>query len=362
MNLPRLLVPLMLLAWVAPLPAQDEPGVQGTVVVPDRGAGARNEAMPAALAAALQRLSPEPNAGERIDTAAALSADETLLQRFEYQQVTRPTASGIPSIRLLLHAWFRAVPARELLVRAGLPVWRGGRAAPTLWLIDETEEFGRRLYGAEAEAVAGLLEWLEPRGVRVLWPMNDLHDLRMVDALDEGGIAQALADAAQRSAADPPLLAWVRYGSDGAGIDWHLGSEFGAEHPPVHFTSSGAGLAEALVSAAPRLISVLADRYSVRPAALAATGGEVDRGPGEYRLWLENLRRAGAYAEATTLLAGQPVVSAMTPEHADGDRVRVRVQISAPLGQLLALLAADGRLLPVSTPPGDADLSLRWRD
>lgn len=349
---------IVLLLAGATAVGQDEASVFGTTTVPDRSSEARSRALPAALADALRRLGPEDDPGGRVDAAAALAADETLLQRFEYEQVTRATASGIPSIRLMLRTWFRTRPATELLVRAGVPVWRGGGVDLTLWLVDETDT-GRALPGAAARGAQDLVERLEPRGVRVHWPLHDLDDIRMVESLEPETAAEALAEAARRSAADPAVLAWARHGEEGTGIDWRVA---GGDGEPAGFASSGGDLAEALADGVPRLLAVLADRHAVRPSSVTAASGDLDRGAGEYVFWLAGLDRAGSYAEAVALLTGQVMVASLRPEQADGDRVRVRVQLTAPLAQLLALLEADGRLRLSDTPPGDADLSLHWRE
>lgn len=336
----------------------DEKVVLGEAVVPDRSDSARSAALPTALANALRRLTPADNPTAKIDTAAVLAENETLLQRFDYAQVTRPTTSGIPSIKLMLRARFHAAPVRELLVRAGLPVWRGGEVAPTFWLIDESDD-GRRLLEKRGEsALQGFDEALAARGVRMLWSMNDLSDWQMVESLTRDDAPRALAEAAERSGADPAVLTLIRQSEEGTDIDWFMR----AGEVDHRFSSSGADRDTALSAAVSRLIDVLAQSHAVRPDTVGSEVSAVDRGPGEYVIWLENLTRAGVYAEAVGLLQGQSIVASLTPEQATADRVRLRVRITAPLTQLLALLAADGRLILSSAPVDGADLTLRWRD
>jgi hypothetical protein len=335
-----------------------EAAVAGETVVPDRTDAARAAALPAALADALRRLSPDAEAADRIDAAAVLTNDSLLLQRFEYQQVMRPTASGIPSIKLMLRAWFHAAPARAVLVRAGVPVWRGGEVAPTLWLVDESDD-GLRLLEQRADpALTTFADALTRRGVRVLWAPNDLDDWRMAEALTSDNAASSLADAASRVSADPAVLAWIRHDEEGVSVDWFVRG--GASENRL--SSSGVDLASALDGGIPRLLALLAEESAVAPGAVTASAREIDRGAGDYVMWLENLGRAGAYAEAISLIQGQAIVGSVTPEQASADRVRLRVRLTEPLAQLLALLAADGRLTLSTTPPGDADLTLRWND
>lgn len=350
---------LALIAMIVAMPSRaDDAVVQGEAVVADRSDATRAAAMPAALADALRRLSPEADRADAVDTSALLAANELLLQRFEYEQVMRPTASGIPSIKLMLRAWFHVAPAREALVRAGVPVWRGGEVTPTLWLVDESDDGRRLLARRDDPALDAFAEALARRGVRLLWAANDLDDWRMAEGLSAANAAAGLAEAGVRMAAEPAVLAWIRHDDEGTSVDWFVRSGAGDQT----FASSGADLAIALDGGIPRLLAMLSETAAVQPAAVATSARELDRGPGEYVVWLENLGRASAYSDAIALLQAQSVVESVTPEQASADKVRLRIRIGAPLGQLLALLAADGRLSLSTTPPGDADLTLRWTD
>jgi hypothetical protein len=343
------------IATAAAQPGGD--GVLGETAVPDRSDAARAAALPSALANALSRLGPDPQAAAAIDTAAALAADPLLLQRFEYAQVTRPTASGIPSIKLMLRAWFAAAPARALLVNAGVPVWRGGRVAPMLWLVEDSDD-GRRLLDGSDGVAQPLGAALLARGIAPSWSVNDLEDLRMAERLDLDSAPQLLDEAARRTGSDPAVLAFIRHADEGTAVEWFV---HGGD-APGRFSSVGGDAGEALLDGVDRLVALLAERAAVRPADVSGLAQSLDRGPGEYVLWLENLGRAGAYGSAIGLLQGQTMVESVVPEQASEDRVRLRARISAPLAQLLSMLAADGRLSLSPTPPGDADLTLRWQD
>jgi hypothetical protein len=332
--------------------------VRGDATVADRTDAMRAAALPGAFADALRRLTPEEAPETRIDAAGLVVADEALLKRFEYAQVTRPTASGIPSIKLVLSAFFDAASARDVLVRAGLPVWPRGGVMPTFWLIEDNGG-DRRLLDLEHEAgLAGFRERLVHRGVNASAATNDLSDWQMAETLTTETVDSTIVAAAVRTGAGPAVLAWARGSEDGVAIDWRV-----ADGDEVsRFGSSAADLDAALVAGIPRLVGVLAESQAVRPDAVAEQARDFDRGAGEYVVWLENLHRAGVYAEAVSLLQAQKMVAGLTPEQAAGDRVRLRLTLNAPLTQLIALLAADGRLVLSATAPGDADLSLRWQN
>lgn len=351
-------LPLAGLLWLAPAAQGQEATVPGEAVVADRTAAVRAQALPRALADALQRLSPRENPGEGLDLAGAASEEGTLLQRFEYAQVTRPTPSGIPSIRLMLRAHFDAVAARTLLVQAGVPVWRGGDVRPTVWRIDEDAQGARRLVEGSGElAFEDAWQALARRGVLPRWPGNDLADWRMAEELTAENAGLALAEAAQRSLAETALLAWSRPVADGVQVTWRVVDGSGSERS---FESGGPDLATAASEGVPRLVAVLGEIAAVQPQASAAVAPDLDRGPGDYVVWIENLEAAGDYSTLVALLSAQPPVAAVLPEQAAGQRVRLRLTLREPLGRLLALLAADGRLERVAEVPGDADLTLRW--
>lgn len=338
--------------------AQEPDLVMGEVAVANRSEAVRVQSLPQVLAEAARRLTPDAAPQERVDLAAALEADPLLLHRFEYEQVIRPTSSGIPSIRLMLRGWFHVPRLRSLLVAHGIPVWPGGRVEGTLWLVEEGSEGRGLVDGSQPGLLDSLQAALHPRGVALLPALNDLEDWRMLDGLaPEDGMGEALAKASLRTGADPVVLAWLAADADGVTVQWHVHAG-GRDH---RLESTGPSRAEALAAGAQPLLDLLAGVFAVRADTVISGSADIERGPGEYAIWLHGLEHAGSYVQAMELLRAQPGVASVAPDQADGDRVRVRVQVTAPLGQLLALLAADGRLRALATPPEDGDLSLQWQ-
>ncbi|MBX3724722.1 MAG: DUF2066 domain-containing protein [Xanthomonadales bacterium] len=353
---PALAAALLSLAFQA-LASPPPDTVQASTVVADRSAAARSEGVGRALADALQRLTPSPERIVELDLTPLL-ADDMVLQRFSYEQVSRPTASGIPSIRLLLHAWFDTAALRGFLVRTGLPVWRGGQVRPVLWLAMD-DEAGPRLVDAGRDPVAAeLLTRLAARGVVPVAPLGDLEDLRLIEALAGDGLEDALRGARRRYPDGPLVLAWIRPDLDGGSVDWWVVDLADTER----FASSGPSPAIALAEGGARLVGVLAGQHAVRASDVLPLAREVERGPGDYVIWIEGLERAGAWAAANALLSSQTMVAGVFPEVAAAERARVRVTLDTPLADLLSLLVADGRLRVIEGPVADADLRLRWQD
>src|SRR5690606_34829388 len=148
--------------------AQEPDLVMGEVAVANRSEAVRVQSLPQVLAEAARRLTPDAAPQERVDLAAALEADPLLLHRFEYEQVIRPTSSGIPSIRLMLRGWFHVPRLRSLLVAHGIPVWPGGRVEGTLWLVEEGSEGRGLVDGSQPGLLDSLQAALHPRGVALL--------------------------------------------------------------------------------------------------------------------------------------------------------------------------------------------------
>lgn len=376
----------LLLAALAVGPVQAATDlVTGAAPVADRSNAARAAALPAVLADALRRLTPDADPAANPDVAARLAeSDQTMwLQRFEYQQRIRPTASGVPSIRLMLHGWFHAAPLRELLLDAGVPVWRGGGVDPLFWFLadpgngvdagvdtgadaaariaaatadrDDAQADpppatatgtgadparGALLLDADAVGASALAEALAGHGITPHWAMNDLEDWRMAGTLTPGNVADGLAAAAARYGTSVPVLVWFHEQPPQVVARWHLLANAGVDT----FESRGSDRTAALTAGSGDLLAALARTHTVRAGTPAPGVAAHERGPGDYSIWLAGLSRSGSYANALAVLSAQSPVVSVAPEQASGDRVRVRVHIDQPLSRLLALLEVDGRL------------------
>ena len=281
------------------------------------------------------------------------------LQRFEYQQRIRPTASG--SIRLMLHGWFHAAPLRELLLDAGVPVWRGGGVDPLFWFLadpgngvdagvdtgadaaariaaatadrDDAQADpppatatgtgadparGALLLDADAVGASALAEALAGHGITPHWAMNDLEDWRMAGTLTPGNVADGLAAAAARYGASVPVLVWFHEQPPQVVARWHLLANAGVDT----FESRGSDRTAALTAGSGDLLAALARTHTVRAGTPAPGVAAHERGPGDYSIWLAGLSRSGSYANALAVLSAQSPVVSVAPEQASGDRVR----------------------------------------
>lgn len=90
---------------------------------------------------------------------------------------------------MLLQASFDERRIRELLQRAGFPVWTGDRPQLLLWVAESSADRGVRLVGRAEERpfLDGLYSEARLRGIRMLMPLMDLEDQMAIGARDVWG-------------------------------------------------------------------------------------------------------------------------------------------------------------------------------
>ncbi|EGN75061.1 uncharacterized conserved protein (DUF2066) [Idiomarina sp. A28L] len=90
---------------------------------------------------------------------------------------------------MLLQASFDERRIRELLQRAGFPVWTGDRPQLLLWVAESSADRGVRLVGRAEERpfLDGLYSEARRRGIRMLMPLMDLEDQMAIGARDVWG-------------------------------------------------------------------------------------------------------------------------------------------------------------------------------
>lgn len=89
----------------------------------------------------------------------------------------------------LLQASFDEQRVRQLLQRAGFPLWTGERPQLLLWVAEDSQERGVRLVGRAEQRpfLQGLYQEAERRGMRMLMPLMDLEDQLAVGPRDVWG-------------------------------------------------------------------------------------------------------------------------------------------------------------------------------
>jgi hypothetical protein len=216
------------------------------------------------------------------------------------------------------------------------------QTATLVWLVIDD---GTRKTVASAAQVAALTPMTTKaaeRGIVLRFPELDGNDLARIDAdtLWSGDPRKALA-AAQRYRASQALVA--RLSRNGAAWNGRmtLVDAFGAEDWLAQHPDSSSVLIDATAG--------LADRLDKR-RALAVS----ERVVADHLLWIDEVRSPADYGRVLKYLESLPVVEAVTPEGADGDRLLVKARLTVRLERLQQMLALGDtlRLDDAAVAPG----------
>lgn len=336
------------LAWSALAGAADPRLYTGESLVASQDEAERARALGPALLQALVKasgdaaLATDPRATPLIEQAPAL------LQRYSYRQSVE-TVAGQPVPRTWLVAQFDPEGVERALRGIGRSSWVE-RPATMVWLVIDDGGAKRIASAAQVEALGALTQAAAARGVALVFPQMDPQDYAAADpqVLWEGSPGKALGAAARYNASCALVARLERSGQgwrgrftlvDGGGsLDWN---------------ASYADANSVLAAGAAGLADRLSQRYAIPPA---------DRQPGDYTLWIADVRSPVDYGTALSYLENLSVVSAISPVGADGDRLLVQARLEVTLDRLRVLLALQDVLSfddTVETVGAQATLRLR---
>lgn len=115
--------------------------------------------------------------------------------------------------------------------------------------------------------------------------------------------------------------------------------------------------------------SAIAHLQRAQGASMASHEGASDGGSGEMvgaipasdnTIWISGIRTALDFAGVLSTLRAQPGVDDVAVRKAHGDGMLLDVRMSAPLGQVLGVLAERGQLVTSGSAHNGAVASLRW--
>lgn len=293
------------------------------VAVTEQSAGARAQAMQAALLQVMTKVSGQTRFSEQAQTAAAQRAEQ-LVEQFRYQ-----TAGGYRQ----LWARFGESAVNQLLQELGLPVWGGMRPSLLVWLA--VEDKGARIIVGGDEG----MEWqnmvnqaAKARGLPLLLPVRDLEEQRRLTVVDVwGDFDERITEASRRYQADEILVGRVfRSGSRWAGR-WSRSDALERQ--------SWENSAESLDELISQAVNTAADLLAARYASVVNQGQS-----SVVRLRIQGLTGVKAYARVMGYLKSLDRVQQVSLHEARGD---VLVAELALLGdhQQLAQLIRLGQVL-----------------
>lgn len=285
--------------------------------VPASGTGeaARRAAFTAALRTVAVRASGQRDAGDRLSSTTLASASQ-YVQRF----------GDNPDGTLLVG--FDRESIDRILAQNDLPVWGSERPVTLVWLSIEDGSGQQSWVGADAALPESriLQQVAELRGLPLVWPVMDMEDRMLANALgDEAQAAPRLAALASRYRADAVLVGRARRGpGNELAVRWNF--SFGAS------TAATAG-------SVPEGVHLAADQLA---GLFASAGGVVQ----SLVVDVAAVTDLKAYAETLNSLEGLSLVRSAAVEHVNGDSVRFRLQVRGDASLLARAVRLGGRLVP----------------
>lgn len=215
-----------------------------------------------------------------------------------------------------------------------------GPLPPTLvWLVIDDGTRKTIASATQVAALGAMTGVATQRGIELKFPTLDGSDLARVDAdLLWGGDPRKALAAAKRYGTPVTLIARLsRNGSQWQGR-MTLVDAYGSEDYVTQHAESSSVLADAAAG--------LADRLEKRQLVAAS-----ERVVADHYLWIAGLRSAADYGRALKYLESLPVVEAIAPEGAEGDRLLVKARLNVPPERLAQMLSLGNTMLVDDAPP-----------
>jgi len=256
------------------------------------------------------------------------------------------TINGNPVYRQRLIAHFDRSAVDALIAGSGLPVWPSPRPPVVLWLVID-DGHGPRLVGsAHTNVVKSLTDRGNERGLTFVLPSGTTVENQI--ALLAAGVGPAQAVVVPSAAYAPMQLVGklVRTNS-GWNVQWVL-LDGGAEVGRWSDTNPDARLA--MATGADGAADTLAHKY----ARVAAAGPA-----GTYAIEIGGLRSSADYVRAMGYLEGIGIVRHIVLLGANGDRLRMQLDLTTGLEGFRSVIAVGQVLEPDAAEAGGTVFRLR---
>jgi uncharacterized protein len=319
---------------------------EAQVPVASQAAPEREQALRAALAQVLVKVSGDRSAPQRSALAQALANAGQYVQQFGYR--TPPEASE----GLLLWARFDADGVARVLREAGLPVWAQRRPVTLVWIAVQDEQ-RRELVsagGGVPDVQAALETAAHSRGLPILLPLLDLEDQRALDFADVwGGFGDVVLRASSRYQPEAVLVGRLQRERSG---QWRARWTLYEGTAGAHWESEG-HLEAAVAAGIERLADDLAARY------VAPSGAE----RGRLALAVTDVMSLEAYARADRYLRELGPVEEVQVLQVEPERVVFLLEVRGGQQALERAIAPGGVLQPLGVMPTDgvAPSALQYR-
>ncbi|MCW8964470.1 MAG: DUF2066 domain-containing protein [Gammaproteobacteria bacterium] len=255
---------------------------------------------------------------------------EHMVEQFGYESRQEPASS---QRQLYLWAKLNPVGVKQLIRRAGLPIWPEERPATLVWLaIDGAAGRQMMAEGSEHEAVSLLHDIAGQRGLPLVLPLMDLQES---SAIDFDAIAtmqlDSLQSASARYGSHHVLVGYIQHVDGGL---WRGRWKLMDDAEQVTMTPEGT-LSDVLASG----INPLASRIAQQFSSLSYVDSEqyID-------LAVDDINGAADYARSLKYLQSLSLVSQVDVVGVDKEMVNFRLHTKADLAAVVQVIGL-GRVL-----------------
>ena len=310
------------------------PGLhEGTVPVADKSDAARADAMRAALAQVLIKLTGDRAVAKQPPAADILRDTQRYVLEYRYQNPEQSDGAASP---LSLWVRFDATAVDQAVVAAGLPLWGRERPATLVWLVVED---GAEATVVNADDTHGYVQVLQAqalrRGLPLVLPLLDLADQTHIGADDiRRNDADRIRSASARYGADATLAAVVSQTTPGL---WQGSFTLYFSGQNSTWVAKGGAFDAVLAEG----VDDVADALALRFAHAGSTGPV-----GNVQLVVDGIDNASQYADVLHFLGKLNSVTDVSVVRVEPDRVTFSLESRGGTQAISDSIALSGMLQP----------------
>lgn len=303
---------------------------QAQVPVRSQSKADRDDAIQAALAAVVVKLTGSSRIAEIPGINEVLKKAPQLVQQYRYAEKRVGLA-----VKQELWVAFDAAAVNQVLQNAGVPVWGRMRPALVVWLaIDDGPR--RYLLGGDErpEITAAMIERASQRGLPLVTPLLDMEDRAKLNFTDVwANIPDKVRAASERYQSEAILVGRISGTKEGVWRGkWNL--TLGANNS--NWESKGVSIQEAAVTGMDMAAETLARRYA---QVFQAENDNVE-------LTIMDVANPEGYAKVTQYLQSLDGVAAVAVAAVQGTTVRYQVTMQTNPEALSKIIGFSNILLP----------------
>lgn len=305
---------------------------QAQVPVADQSVAERSRALRIGLGKVLVKVTGNSAVLADPEILQAMAGAEGYVTEYGYVGYTEPGASESKGLALNIH--FAETSVDRLMRREQLQVWPSDRPELLVWMVIDGSSGGRQFVSSDdqPELLALLGHAMKERAAPLLMPLLDLTDRTTLTEEDAWNFnLERLAEASARYNSHAWMAVRLYQSSTGQWRGARLLKLEGSDNLRSLVADSPARLVEQLVS---ETVDTLASRYAFVPQS-------TDQ---ELLLNIDHVENYQSFSDVTGYLESLELVSSVTVDYVDEDRLGLRLSMEGEASLLLDTLRRDGRM------------------